>query len=375
MKTRFRIVVLACCCTFVATVLAQPKDAKKAAPPKAPADIAADDFYKVRNQQGAKLDQAHFSKVIGAGLEYLTKYPTHGRANEVIRDFGNYPGVFREKNQAAQRTAVISQIRYELLNARYKEGLSDDAKAALAALDASTADYEVRDALSGGTANKAMIDTLREKIDALAELPGSGRYLPDRERSAFAIVAFTTPQKIEEHLQKLANHKDKGVVALAREELTIVQAKKEPLALQFTAVDGKSVDTAQLRGKVIALYFWSTTNRDAAKNIQALQQIYSDYRKKGLEVVSVSYDKPEDKEKLDKFIKENGIKWPVYFDGKMAKNDFAPKLNATSSPRLMIFDQGGILQSQVKPTGLTHTFAMNEVEGKVKQLLEPPKKK
>src|SRR5258707_1059369 len=83
-----------------------------------------------------------------------------------------------------------------------------------------------------------------------------------------------------------------------------------------------------------------------AKNIQTLQLIHSDYRKKGFEVVSVSYDKPEDKAKLDKFIKENGIKWPVYFDGQAAKNDFAPKLNATSSPRLMIFDQGGILQSQ-----------------------------
>src|ERR1043165_3944056 len=99
MKTRFLIVALACCCTFAATVLAQPKDAKKAAPPKAPADIAADDFYKVRNQQGAKLEQAQFSTVIGAGLDYLTKYPTHGRANEVIRDLGNYPGVAYGKKE------------------------------------------------------------------------------------------------------------------------------------------------------------------------------------------------------------------------------------------------------------------------------------
>jgi hypothetical protein len=52
---------------------------------------------------------------------------------------------------------------------------------------------------------------------------------------------------------------------------------------------------------------------------------------------------------------------PVYFDGKGAKNDFAPKLNITREPAIALFDQKGILFSRDLPP--------NQLEFQVKRML------
>ena len=369
MKSRLLLLAMACCLTFTGAVYGQApkKDDKKAPAPKTPADLAFDEFNKARTEPGGKMDQARFQRVISTGLSYLSQYPTHGRVNDVIRDLAFFGGNI-DRKQAALRTSFASSLKLEVTNYRYKDGLSDPAKAVLAALDAAVADYDVREAF-----NQDNLNTLREKIDTLAQTPGGGRFLVDRERSfAHVLMLGSNPGRAEVHLKKLLEHPEKPVVAMAREELNIVDAKKEPLNLKFTALDGKEVDLAQLRGKVVLLYFWNSTNKASTDRFEGLQRLASDYRKRGLEVVTVSYDKEEDRAKLQKFIKDNRVAWPVYFDGKGAKNDFAPKINATSVPRIYILDQKGILQTTLAGTPVarvTPDFPTNQVEGKIKQLL------
>ncbi|MGH7959961.1 MAG: TlpA disulfide reductase family protein, partial [Opitutaceae bacterium] len=241
-------------------------------------------------------------------------------------------------------------------------------KLVLAALDAAVADNDVRDAFNADNLN-----TLREKIDTLAGMPGSGRFLVERERSySHVVILGANPARAEAHLTKLLEHKEKPVAAMAREELNIVEARKEPCAVKFTALDGKEVDMAQLRGKVVAMYFWSSGSKPSTARFEALKQVYSNYRKKNFEVVTVSYDRAEDRPKLEKFIKDNRIAWPVHFDGNGPKNAFASKYNATGVPRLFIFDQKGILQTTLTGTPIarvTPDFPQNQLEGKVKQLL------
>jgi peroxiredoxin len=366
MKSRFLILALACGLGLGAGAFAQaPKSSKggekKAPAPKTPADLAYDAFNKVRTEKTA-FDQGRFQRVIKGGLAYLLEYPTHSRVNDAIRDlafFGTNLG-----KQPALRASYSSLLKLEVTNLRYKEGLADPAKLVLAALDATIADNDVRDAF-----NADNLTTLREKIDTLAETPGGGRFLVDRERSfSHVLLIGANAARSEAHLKKLLEHKEKGVVTMAREELNILETMKEPCTLKLSTLDGKEVDMAQLRGKVVALYFWSTASKASTDRIEPLKQIYSNYRKRNFEVVTVSYDKAEDRPKLEKFIKDNRIAWPVYFDGKGAKNDFASKFNATAVPRLYVFDQKGILQTTLTGTPIarvTADFPQNQLEGKV----------
>lgn len=363
MKTRHLIPALVCCFSLAGAVLAQTPGGKSTAPAKTPADLAFDNFNKARGAGGAK-DQAFFQKVINAGMSYLAQYPTHGRVNEVVNNLAFFALYSIDKKQAAARTSYVSLLKLEIANLRYKDGVTDDTKAALAALDAAVADFEVREAF-----NRDNLASLREKIDAVAEAPGGGRFLVERERSYVHILALGTPARVEQHLTALLKHKDKGVAGMARTELNLVEVKKQPLALSFTGIDGKPVDIAQLRGKVIALYFWSSTNKGSVGNFEALKQLYANYKKRGLEIVTVSYDKAEDREKLAAAIKEQRLAWPVHYDGKGAKADFAAKLNITGVPALLVLDQKGMLQSTMQGTTLTVNLPVNQLEGQVKRLL------
>eukprot|EP01035_Chromulina_nebulosa_P048744 gene48744-66181_t len=99
---------------------------------KSPADQASDAFNKIYNDKEAKISQERFQQIVMAGIDFVSKYPTHGRVNNVIRDTANFGNTITDKKLAAYKASYVAQLKYELVNARYKEGLSNDAKAALA---------------------------------------------------------------------------------------------------------------------------------------------------------------------------------------------------------------------------------------------------
>lgn len=339
--------------------------AEKAAPARSPADQARDEFNQARNQQGAKLDQARFQQVIGKGLAFLEKFPTNSNVNAVVRDLATWPdqAMRDRKNQAAQRAAYISQLKYEVVNARYKPDLSDEAKAALGALDVAALDFEVRQAPS-----RASVSELREKIEALAQMPKAGRFMADRELSYVEIVQATMgAERAVAHLQELLKHPEKGVVDAAKRELNLRELEREPADVKLTTLDGRTFDLAQLRGKVVAVYFWSTTNTRSTGGFETLRTVFGDNRKKGFELVAVSLDKAEDQAKVEKFAKDARTGFAFAFDGKGNRGETAQRLSVTSAPTLVLFNPDGLMVARNLP--------LNQLDAAVKKLLAPAKKK
>lgn len=381
MKTRLLFTAVLCTLVCGSAAFAQaPKGTdkggdKKAPAPKTPADLALDEFNKVRGEPGPR-DQARFQKVIAAGIAYLVKNPTHGGANGAITNLAFYGNTNIDAKQPALRTSYLSNLRLAVTNERFKEGVSEQAAAAMLAVDAASADAELRSAI-----NPANMAALREKIDALAEAPQAGRYLLERERSYSHILTLVSAPNFarpEENLRRLLKHTDKAIAGMAQTELNLIEVRKAPFELKFTALDGKEVDLAQLRGKVVGLYFWQTNNRNSLTNFEGLQRVASDYRKKGLEMVTVCLDKEEDKAKVLAAIKDQGVKWPVHFDGKGGKSAVGAKLNVPGPGNLLIFDQKGILQVSMQGqtvTQLTPNLPANQIEREAKRLLDPPAKK
>lgn len=347
---------------------APKKDEKKAAAPRPASEVAFDEFQRVRNKQGAKTDAARFQELVGAGMKFLTAHPATNRANEVVNFLGvGYPMSIDSK-QAELRMQYLSLLKLDVTNLKYKDGISDQVKAVALALDAAAAEFELRLAPKGDT-----VAAFRDKIDAMEETPAALRFVTDRERSyAHLMIMMNQTPRAEEQLRKLAAHKDKGLSDMAKAELNTIEVRKKPFELKFTALDGKPVDFATLRGKAVALYFWSSTNKQSTDLLDRLRQFHSDYRRRGFELVTVSFDKEEDRAKLEKYIKDNRVTLPVYFDGKQARNEFAPKLNTFSVPRLMLFSTEGVLQAVPINGNLTTNFAssLGSFEAEVKKQLK-----
>jgi peroxiredoxin len=307
-------------------------------PAKSPADVAAEQFFKLRDDSDAKPSPARFQKVITAGVGFITQNPTYPRTGAVIAALATFGSTIKDKNLAALRASWLPTLKVEIVNQRHNDRLDDDGHAAVAALDAAAAGADAREQYDRPT-----IENFRDKIDTLAALPKGANFLEAQERDYLSVLKMGNPRTFEAYAQKLAGHSDPKIAAVARDELNLLEIGKQPYELKFTALDGREVDFAQLRGKVVLLSFWSTTSDKAAEEQAALPVFYDVYHRRGFEIISVACDKEEDRAKLTKFVKKNNISWPQYFDGKELKNEVGEKLNVRTLPVAFLFDSKGML--------------------------------
>jgi thiol-disulfide isomerase/thioredoxin len=119
--------------------------------------------------------------------------------------------------------------------------------------------------------------------------------------------------------------------------------KDKPLDLKFTAVDGREVDLAKMRGKVVLIDFWAVWCGPCVAELPNVLKAYEKLHPKGFEIIGISLD--QDKAKLEGFVKDKGMAWPQYFDGKGWKNDISSKYGISSIPAMWLVDKKGMVVS------------------------------
>jgi thiol-disulfide isomerase/thioredoxin len=113
----------------------------------------------------------------------------------------------------------------------------------------------------------------------------------------------------------------------------------KPLDLKFTAVDGRKVDFAQLRGKVVLIDAWATWCPPCRAISPDILALYKKYHDKGFEVVGISAD--TDKQALLDYIKKEGAPWPQYFDDAGSGTLISDQLGIDSFPTLWLVGRDG----------------------------------
>lgn len=358
-------VVLSCALLVPALSFAQaaPKEVKE----KSPEDLAWDAFNKVFDNKEAKPDAARFAELGKTAIDFLVAYPKHRQAGAALTKVGKVRDTMRDRDPKKDmalkplRVQWFSSLQFELVNKLFDETLSPNSRAALMALDAVIAQSVAYDSPSAET-----MGDFRKKVDALAKQESGGLFLKDREVTYYEALQAVNPKSAEAHVTKLTQSKDKETAKWAKTELSLVEIRKVPYALKFTALDAREIDFEQLRGRVVYLIFYSADAKGFSDEVEAVKDVYAEYGRKDFEVILVSYD--TEKENAQAYLKEKKVKWATYFDGKGEDNEFGKKLNVTSRlPAGFLFDREGML---VK-TGVR----MKTVGGEVKKLVEQKKKK
>jgi thiol-disulfide isomerase/thioredoxin len=136
------------------------------------------------------------------------------------------------------------------------------------------------------------------------------------------------------------------------------------VAIQFVSVDGREVDTAKMKGKVLLVDFWATTCSPCVAELPRVKAAYDKYHAQGFEVVGVSCDTDEDAVK--KFLKRRDIVWPQYYDGKQQiNNKLAQEFGIDGIPHIFLIDKKGCLRfDNIRASGAKVDF-----EGKIESLL------
>ena len=106
----------------------------------------------------------------------------------------------------------------------------------------------------------------------------------------------------------------------------------------FTTLTGKSIQMADLKGKVVLVNFWSTDCLDCVREMPDLVKTYNRYKGKGLEVIAVAmyYDPPA---QVLNYATQKALPFAVMHDGF---DEIEKKFHGVNStPTTFVFDKTG----------------------------------
>jgi peroxiredoxin len=79
-----------------------------------------------------------------------------------------------------------------------------------------------------------------------------------------------------------------------------------------------------------------------------MKELYAKYRNEGVEFIGVSLDEPRERGGLDslkKFVKDNEIAWPEYYQGNGWESEFSKSWGISGIPTVFVIDPEGRLYS------------------------------
>ena len=318
-----------------------------AKPETSPADQAWDTFVALHDDKGAKQTEARIQQVRTLGLDFLVQNPKHKRANSAIAKLVDFWGMIPSKPRPQLRAEWLPGLQTEVEQRLADSSLSKEARAGLVAVKCAIVGQEMRINGSGQIAKH-----WRAELDKLAAEPAGGLFLREREIDYVDAMKFAYPHYALKHLAKLSESKDKRLAEWARGEAKLTELRINPSAAKLTTLDGREVDFAQLRGKIVYVVFWSTKNQTFLDDLQSLQDAYGTWSRKDFEVVGVCCEPAEERDAVAAFIKKRKIKWPNSLEGKADESEFGQQLavKPDALPAGFIFNRDGLLwKSNVRP--------------------------
>lgn len=145
------------------------------------------------------------------------------------------------------------------------------------------------------------------------------------------------PEKINVMLAQEGKSPNKAAAEAAARQLDL---RTKPLDLKLATLDGKEVDLAKLRGKVVLLDFWATWCEPCLEKVPEIAAIHKKYHDKDFQLVGVSLD--ENRHQLEETIKEKGIDWPQAFDPKGGAGDVPTRFGVETIPAAWLVDKKGM---------------------------------
>jgi thiol-disulfide isomerase/thioredoxin len=115
----------------------------------------------------------------------------------------------------------------------------------------------------------------------------------------------------------------------ARADVTVGQ----PVDVTIKTIDGKTLGTKDLKGKVVLLDFWATWCPPCRAEVPHMVQTNAEYAPKGLQIIGVSLD--DSVGEMKRFVEQNKMSWTHTLDGR---GELSKQFKVNGIPCVFLFD-------------------------------------
>ncbi|MCH2201113.1 MAG: redoxin domain-containing protein [Fuerstiella sp.] len=203
----------------------------------------------------------------------------------------------------------------------------------------------------------------------LSELEKYAKKWPKSDDAADAVIQLAISLEIMGRLddargwyQRLAaNHPRTNGGIRARGALRRLDLTGKKLELNGPSLTGQNIAASQFQGRVLLVVFWATWATPYAKDLPALEAVYTKHRKAGFEVLGVNLD--PNAAALKPFIDKYGGHWHHIRDAGGMDGKLARDFGIVSMPTMFLVDRQGIVAGGITTENLDQAV-QNLLQGK-----------
>lgn len=139
--------------------------------------------------------------------------------------------------------------------------------------------------------------------------------------------------------QIVDNFPKSASAAKAAGSITRLDSVGKVLKLHGAGLDGKTVDLARLRKKVVLLQYWATWCEPCKADMETIKDAVAKFGKDGFAVVSISLDSK--KEDVTAYLKKHSLPWTHIYEQGGLDSRLADELGIQTLPAMLLIDQDG----------------------------------
>lgn len=314
-----------------------------ASPPAAPASAEADWQRLIALDAGPGVkfktaDEAHTGALAHLALQektlrhFLATYPNSEHTFEaklrlvrLLQIKGTFGGAISALEESRQLLAELDRSATGTQQAEI-----DFVRLSFTMRTLKSGDADQRDALLRDTLRfQAEYPTDRRLAALLAEVATLFDREPETQRSLVVQAQKASP--------------DAALQARLNDDLKRLDLLGQVVPLHVPLAQGKVIDLADYRGKVVVLVFFGEFSPPSTEAVAALQRAAPGWPKNRVQLLGVSLDSNSDS--LAALIRQMNITWPVIFDGKGWKGPLVRSFGINRLPTVWLIDRAGKLRS------------------------------